>query len=83
MSRAGAPRRTQTDIFQQAKLSAGTVSREKRECGKFSHWWTRGDLNPQPDGYQSSALPIELRAREPPAKPSVSNIKDTCKASVF
>ncbi len=29
---------------------------------KYSAWWARQDLNPEPDGYEPSALTIELQA---------------------
>ena len=29
---------------------------------QISTWWARQDLNPEPDGYEPSALTIELQA---------------------
>ena len=45
------------------------------ECSeKFEKtWWARRDLNPQPKDYESSALTVELQARNR-TNPSLSNI---------
>ncbi len=32
------------------------------KCREEKEWWARQDLNPQPDGYEPSALTIELQA---------------------
>ena len=41
---------------------SGRPMADARECG----WWARQDSNLQPDGYEPSALTIELHARHAP-----------------